>query len=493
MIQIGTINVGNPTLTAAQFNDHEVELEGMVTSSGQTLNQSITNQQSKAAFIYGTASETMQENSPSANICNLTPVTGASGLQVPDAYAAMNGVVVSFYHSVISTANSLTGISVNIGQTTGTYLGSKYLVNIGNTAILPGTLFGYTMIRYNGGAGYWELLYSQGQVQAMSRGSTVLVAASNATVRSSVAADYVCSGANDDVTIQSAITYLSGLTNGGSLILSEGTFNITTNIIVASNVNISGQGNATILKRMSGSLAQVIQVNNAVVNFKLSNFTIDGNGGTYTPASSYGINCTNNTSNTGSVYDTIISKNHIGGNAYAFSYCVNMINCNGTAAATTSSGYAFNYCLNLINCVGTASSTSGYSYAFNYCNNSQNCTGTASGGGGNAYYAFYACTYLTNCTGTGAANGGVTGGTIAYCTSVIGCYSTNVGSGGSNGYAYYRCHHMQGNNGTASGGTPVVYQTCYADAGNAVALSAGGGGAVQADIGTYGFNTGTAA
>ena len=476
MILISPITVGNPTLLASQFNDHEVELEGLITSSGQTLNQAITNQQSKAAFIYSIGAPTFGENSPAANLANLTPWTGASGLQIPDAYSQMNGALVSFYHSIPSTTTSTTGFTVNIGQTTGTYLGGKYLVMIGGGAIAAGAVYGYTEIRYNVSSGYWELIQSGGMTAAPSRNSTVLVAASNATPKSIMAADYVCPGTADDVTIQSAITYLSGLTNGGSLVLSEGTFYITTNIVVASNVNISGQGNATILRRMSASLAQVIQVNNAVVNFKLSNFTIDGNGGTYTPTNAYGINCTNNTSNTGSIYDSIQSTGHTnagGGTiSYAFNNCVNMTNCIGTAtAATASNAGGFWNCNNLVNCVGTGNGTGTSSgYGFYGCNYLTNCTGIGTASAVSAWGAGMSnCNYITNSTGKGTNNSASGYGTgFAWSNSLTNCFATGISSAG-NGTAYINCTNVFYCQ--SSGSTVAGFNMCKKCYGNTAAES----------------------
>lgn len=146
------------------------ENNNAVTDSGQQLNSAITHQLSMAQAINGCAAETFTENSPGANVANLTPLTGQNGIQMPtnaaaasaDAYSLMNGYIVSFYHSVASTTNSATGFTILIGQTIASYLTGKYLVLIGGGAIPVGAIFGFTRIRYNTSAGYWELLESDG-------------------------------------------------------------------------------------------------------------------------------------------------------------------------------------------------------------------------------------------------------------------------------------------------------------------------------------------
>lgn len=109
------------------------------------------------------------------------------------------------------------------------------------------------------------------------RPATYVIAASNANDTKN--ADYICTGTNDDVIIQAAI---NTLTNGGRILLSEGTFSIGTQIsITASNISIEGQGNATILKQAaSTNLSSLIYVNGtstAINSIYLSNFLIDGN------------------------------------------------------------------------------------------------------------------------------------------------------------------------------------------------------------------------
>ena len=148
--------------TAAEFNDHNTEIQNAVLASGQTLNGAISDQFAKALFINGVAAISFQENSPGANAANLTPITGASGLRMPDAYSEMAGAELSFIHTIPNTSNSPTGFTVNVGQTNLTYLGNQYLTMLDGSAIAPGAIFGYTVIRYNLSSSRWELVSSQG-------------------------------------------------------------------------------------------------------------------------------------------------------------------------------------------------------------------------------------------------------------------------------------------------------------------------------------------
>ena len=228
------------------------------------------------------------------------------------------------------------------------------------------------------------------------RASSLVIASSTSIDK--LNADYVCDGTADDVQIQAAIDALaSGGTYGlgGTVTLLEGVYNIATNILIKSNVNLVGQGSGTVLTRASASLSQVILVNNAVINFTLRDFDIyAANMGSY---SIYGIYCANNTSNTNSKYLRIKSS-----------------------VATNAHGYGFYNCLYISNCIGlgnTASANLGL--GFYNCLYISNCIGTGTGSGGGDGYGFYNCLYISNCIGTGT---------------------------GSDGYGFSDCRKMIGNN-----------------------------------------------
>jgi hypothetical protein len=88
------------------------------------------------------------------------------------------------------------------------------------------------------------------------RNSTVVVAACNASSASQAAADYVCTGANDNVVIQRAIRTLTpaGGGIGGRVILSEGTYQRTNPVYIDSNrISLEGQGDSTQLTASSSA------------------------------------------------------------------------------------------------------------------------------------------------------------------------------------------------------------------------------------------------
>ncbi|MDP3015141.1 MAG: right-handed parallel beta-helix repeat-containing protein [bacterium] len=106
-----------------------------------------------------------------------------------------------------------------------------------------------------------------------------IVAASNSLNKEK--ADYVCDGADDQVEIQAAIDALGA--NGGTVYLSEGTFNISTSINLDnvapddSGKAIIGAGAGTVLKITTGA-SNVNVINASGVNrILISQLMIDGN------------------------------------------------------------------------------------------------------------------------------------------------------------------------------------------------------------------------
>ncbi len=70
---------------------------------------------------------------------------------------------------------------------------------------------------------------------------TLVVVASDASSHSKAAADYSCDGTDDQTEINAAIAALP--TNGGKVVLSEGTFNIASSILIQNdNVTMVGSG-----------------------------------------------------------------------------------------------------------------------------------------------------------------------------------------------------------------------------------------------------------
>lgn len=90
-----------------------------------------------------------------------------------------------------------------------------------------------------------------GTTGKFSRTATLVVAAYNAL--DTTDADYICDGTADDVQIQAAINALPS--TGGTVVLSEGTFNITGTITLTEYQSLTGQGvQATIIQSSSDIL-----------------------------------------------------------------------------------------------------------------------------------------------------------------------------------------------------------------------------------------------
>jgi hypothetical protein len=79
----------------------------------------------------------------------------------------------------------------------------------------------------------------------VARSATLIVAASNASPRSKLGADYVCDGTADEVEINAAIAALPAV--GGKVVLTEGAFVLASNIIVKSKVVLEGQGYSSLI------------------------------------------------------------------------------------------------------------------------------------------------------------------------------------------------------------------------------------------------------
>jgi parallel beta-helix repeat protein len=109
--------------------------------------------------------------------------------------------------------------------------------------------------------------------------ATVFVAASDARSEVKDMADFICTGTNDDITIENAISLLPAA--GGKVKLSEGTFTLGSSIdILKSNVSLEGSGPGTKIFLANGANTHVIVVGNgatALSNIKICNLLIDGN------------------------------------------------------------------------------------------------------------------------------------------------------------------------------------------------------------------------
>ena len=115
----------------------------------------------------------------------------------------------------------------------------------------------------------------------------------------SVDCDYLCDGTADDVEINAAIQALPSA--GGEIVILDGTYNITATIAMnKDNVKLSGNGTATILKRMWDSSVSegVITVTAANGGCYVENLQVDGNEATYKSVNDNGIYLNNSNNNT---------------------------------------------------------------------------------------------------------------------------------------------------------------------------------------------------
>jgi hypothetical protein len=144
-------------LSADEFNNLATELENAVTRAGLGLTGASVTQMAQSLFLHSVKAQTFQD-SGGANAYVATPVSGAGGTLLPADYAAMNGAVIAFKASAANTGAS----TINIGQTTGTLLGTKAVVNQDGSVLQFGAIASgsYVQLRYDSsiGAGSWVLL-----------------------------------------------------------------------------------------------------------------------------------------------------------------------------------------------------------------------------------------------------------------------------------------------------------------------------------------------
>lgn len=172
-------------LSAAEFNNLATENENAVLRSGQTLTGASVTQLAQSLFLHGVKSQAFQD-SGAANAYVATPISGTNGVLLPADYANMNGAVIAFKASASNTAAS----TLNIGQTTGTLLGTKAIVDQAGAVLPAGSIQvgAYVEVRYDAsiGAGSWVLLPWTSLVAAQAPGflnskMTVATAAATAT------------------------------------------------------------------------------------------------------------------------------------------------------------------------------------------------------------------------------------------------------------------------------------------------------------------------
>lgn len=111
--------------------------------------------------------------------------------------------------------------------------------------------------------------------------STLYVAANDAPAADKARADYTCDGTADNTEIQAAITALQGQ-GGGAVLLSPGTFNLSTRITIAGagdvdveqDIMLMGTGPSNTTLALGTGQASAIEIN-ACAKVHLHNFRID--------------------------------------------------------------------------------------------------------------------------------------------------------------------------------------------------------------------------
>ena len=114
-----------------------------------------------------------------------------------------------------------------------------------------------------------------GSAGASKQYATFVIAASDTTADGKAAADYVCDGTDDQDEINTAIALATTSTYRRILLL-EGTFSITQQIVMAANMMLEGQGNATVLSIDGRPSTNIILYVNAKDNVRVRNMKIDG-------------------------------------------------------------------------------------------------------------------------------------------------------------------------------------------------------------------------
>lgn len=139
-----------------------------------------------------------------------------------------------------------------------------YFSAAGVVSVLAPSTSGYYLKTQGAAANpAWAILAAVGAV-------TKIVAASDSI--DSTRGDYECDGTADDVQIQTAI---DACTSGGTVVLLEGTYNISATITMADNVRLVGCGWGTVLKAIVNLNDEIITGATTVDGFSIENMKID--------------------------------------------------------------------------------------------------------------------------------------------------------------------------------------------------------------------------
>lgn len=169
------VNNGGATpdgqLSAEEYNDVQEDIENSVSRSGQNLIAADTTQMSRSMTLHGTVAGTMSV-SGTANALILTPISGENGFRMPSSYAQMDGMMVN----IVPTADNTGNVTVDIGQTAGTLLGTKKFLDDTGSELGPGALVNGKRIfavydsTADGAVGAWIFFGGEGEATGIAGG-----------------------------------------------------------------------------------------------------------------------------------------------------------------------------------------------------------------------------------------------------------------------------------------------------------------------------------
>ena len=204
---------------------------------------------------------------------------GSAQTTTASGYIQTSGVYSFLYDGTywrfIGSSNRLYyPLNINLNGSTTSFYGSSEMTKTWYAPTTAGTK-GQVLKSNGSGAPTW------GDADTV-RTATVVVAASDASDELKAGADYVCDGSSDSTFINAIMLTLNQ--TGGTVYLTEGTYNISGTIgLPSNNVILRGSGNATILKRMFNDTNggnPVIRVTHDGCTIR--DLCIDGNSSEYT-------------------------------------------------------------------------------------------------------------------------------------------------------------------------------------------------------------------
>ena len=258
--------------------------------------------------------------------------------------------------------------------------------------------------------------------------------------------DYLCDGTADNVEINAAIQALPS--TGGEIIILDGTYNITATIAMnKDNVKLSGNGAATVLKRMWNSSVSegVITVTAANGGCCIESFCIDGNKAAYNSTNDYGIYLSNSNNNT--VTGNTCNNNRDG------IYLSNSNNNTVTGNTCNNNNYHGIYLSNSSsnNTVTGNTCNNNNNYGIRISNNSNNNTVTGNTCNNNTCGIYLASNSNNTVTGNTCIRG--TGQASDYTSSQYTIWLSGTG----NNYNLIACNNIMGKNYTSEGGTSNTF------------------------------------